>query len=413
MRKYLIPYRMNLRPILTVALSATILFGCRTSDTTKPITGSFGEDVRFLSKHLSGIILIGDTTKGAIALSTDYQGRVMTSTSDGMQGSSLGWINRELIASGKKQPHINAVGGEERFWLGPEGGQYGFYFPPASAFTFENWQVPPALDTEPFTLTEKNNTSATFTRDVELINHSGNRFPLHITRTIRLSDKPTLEKVLNSTLPKEIKFVSFESANTITNTGQKTFTTETGLPSIWILSMLNASKNTWIGIPYQPEATGKIVTDDYFGKVPSERLLIGDSMLWFNADAAHRSKIGIPPGRALPWMCSIQPAENNQIHLTLAVFDVPAGNQRYVNSTWGIQNDPFSGDVANAYNDGPNETGSQMGQFYELESSSPGAELTPGASLSHRHRTIHLTGNAEAIKMIFRNFTGLSLNSPR
>jgi len=32
-----------------------------------------------------------------------------------------GWINRELVASGKRQKHINAFGGEDRFWLaGPE-----------------------------------------------------------------------------------------------------------------------------------------------------------------------------------------------------------------------------------------------------------------------------------------------------
>jgi len=38
----------------------------------------------------------------------------------GAHGFSFGWINRELIASGKAMPHINPYGGEERLWLGPE-----------------------------------------------------------------------------------------------------------------------------------------------------------------------------------------------------------------------------------------------------------------------------------------------------
>ena len=34
----------------------------------------------------------------------------------------------DIIASGKTQPHINVYGGEDRFWLGPEGGQFSIFF---------------------------------------------------------------------------------------------------------------------------------------------------------------------------------------------------------------------------------------------------------------------------------------------
>jgi hypothetical protein len=40
------------------------------------------------------------------------------------QRHGFGWINRKLIASRKIQPHINVFGGEDRFWIGPEGGQF-------------------------------------------------------------------------------------------------------------------------------------------------------------------------------------------------------------------------------------------------------------------------------------------------
>ena len=51
-----------------------------------------------------------------------YQGRVMTSTAEGDGGMSFGWINNELIDSNREEEHFHAFGGEERFWLGPEGG---------------------------------------------------------------------------------------------------------------------------------------------------------------------------------------------------------------------------------------------------------------------------------------------------
>ena len=46
-----------------------------------------------------------------------------------------------------------------------------------------------------------------------------------------------------------------------------------------------------------------------------------------------------------------------------------------------------------AYNDGPPEPGAKpLGPFYELETSSPGAELAPGETLRHVSRTYHVQG---------------------
>ena len=79
--------------------------------------------------------------------------------------------------------------------------------------------------------------------------------------------------------------------------------------------------------------------------------------------------------------------------LTLVQFTQPAGVTDYVNSLWKLQDNPFGGDAANSYNDGPATPGAKpMGPFYELESSSPAAALAPGESLSHVHRTVHLSG---------------------
>ena len=81
-----------------------------------------------------------------------------------------------------------------------------------------------------------------------------------------------------------------------------------------------------------------------------------------------------------------------------------------MNSKWEIQKDPFSGDAINAYNDGPVEDGTQMGPFYELESSTPAANLKPGEKLMHRQRIFHFEGNEDQLSKITEKIFGISLD---
>jgi hypothetical protein len=49
-----------------------------------------------------------------------------------------------------------------------------------------------------------------------------------------------------------------------------------------------------------------------------------------------------------------------------------------------------------------------MGPFYELETSSPAADLMPGESLSHIQFTIHLTGDPTELDRVSRQVLGVS-----
>src|SRR5215470_10496001 len=113
---------------------------------------NFAEDVAFLNSHTDVIVLTNKESSAKVAVVPAWQGRVMTSSADGDSGLSFGWINRELIASGKTQPHINARGGEDRFWLGPEGGQFSIFFAKGAPFDLEHWFTPAPIDTVPFGL---------------------------------------------------------------------------------------------------------------------------------------------------------------------------------------------------------------------------------------------------------------------
>ena len=375
----------------------------------KFIKGSFGYDLEFLKQYHKDLIVLGNDGDAQIIVAPAYQGRVMTSTSNGNIGLSFGWVNHELIASGKKTEHMNAYGGEERFWLGPEGGQFSIYFKKGVPFTFENWFVPKEIDSEPFKLVSSTKKEASFEKVMHLENYSGNKFDLTVNRTIRLLDKPAINLLLGVAVPADVQSVAFESENTITNNGTNTWNKETGMLSIWILSMMNASWQTTVAVPYKQGDSaqlGKIVTDDYFGKVPPDRIKIDKGLILFKADANHRSKIGVSPKRALPFVASY---DSTSRVLTIAQFTLPHDKTDYVNSLWKLQDDPFSGDAVNAYNDGE-INGKQMGKFYEIESSSPAAALAPGYSIEHIHRTIHLKGSKEDLDKIAMKLLGVSVD---
>jgi hypothetical protein len=373
--------------------------------------GTFGFDLQFLKQYHKDLILLGDDADAGaqIIIIPAYQGRVMTSTTDGNGGMSFGWINYDLIDSNKEEEHFHAFGGEERFWLGPEGGQFSIFFKKGDPFDFDHWYVPKAIDTEPFILVSSSKTEANFQREIYLKNYSGFEFNLRVNRHIRLLSKTEIPLLLGVSIPENLQIVGFESNNSITNTGNTPWTKEKGLLSIWILSMFNAGNKTTIAVPYKQgnEADlGKIVTDDYFGKVPGDRLKIKNGFIFLNADANYRSKIGISPKRALPILASFDGV--NEV-LTIAQFSLPEFPADYVNSLWEMQEKPFDGDVVNAYNDGL-IAGKQMGKFYELESSSPAAILNVGESMHHLHRTIHLKGNIKDLDEITQTLLGIQLS---
>lgn len=377
---------------------------------TKEANGTFGSDLAFLKQYHKDLVVLGDSAGAQIVVAPAYQGRVMTSSAEGNSGLSFGWVNHELIASGKPAEHMNAFGGEDRFWLGPEGGQFSIYFKKGEEFKFENWFVPKEIDSEPFSLVSSTKGEASFEKEMHLENYSGNKFDLSVNRTIRLLNKAAIDSAIGMTLPATVHAVAFESDNSVTNKGANTWDKKSGMLSIWILSMMNASEKTTVAVPYKQGDSaklGKIVTDDYFGKVPADRLKVENGLMLFKADANHRSKIGVAPARALPLVASYD-AVNNV--LTIAQFSLPEGAKDYVNSLWKLQDDPFNGDAVNSYNDGPID-GKQMGKFYEVESSSPAAALAPGKTIHHLHRTIHIKGSKEEIDKISMKLLGVGVDA--
>lgn len=410
MISYLSENTNNMIRNVIVSLAIIGCIGCqnarRQEDHTKNdeyAAGTFGYDLKFLKeKDDVKVLAFGDAR---VIVSPKYQGKVFTSTAEGTTGQSFGWVN--YSAFDKQDPHMNAYGGENRLWLGPEGNRFSLFFKPGTEMTFANWFTPPPIDTESWNVEEQSETAIRMSKEMQLTNYTGTQFSIHIDRMVRILEPDKIQDMLGVTFPEDVKNVGYTTINTIQNAGEKVWTRESGAPCLWVLDMFNPSSSTWIIVPFRKDVSGKIVTSDYFGEVSEDRLQIRDSIILFKADGQSRGKIGISPHRARPLAGSFDP-ENNI--LTVVTFDVDP-NAVYLNQEWTTEKDAFAGDAVNAYNDGPLEDGSQMGPFYELESVSPAAYLKPGESLTHNHSVFHFTGPGTELRGMLKTLFGFEMPS--
>jgi len=412
------PYRS-----LSLAAAVTLIAACEKSSRPSADQSSashaertFGTDLSFLKQHTE-IHVLQDATSGArVAVAPAWQGRVMTSSLSGEEGDSFGWIHQENVKNGILSPeqrtglarHIHILGGEERFWLGPEGGQYALFFPPSVPYTFKNWITPALIDTEPFETVTSDAKHIDFKKDASLVNRAGTKLQMGIRRTVELLDNASVSTVLKTSIPASVKFVAYRSTNKVTNRGDAAWTKEGGLISIWLLGMFKHGPEVTMVFPLK-DGPGNAVNSDYFGPLEKDRLIATDKAVYYKGDGEYRSKIGVPPGRTTGIAGSYDAARGT---LTIVRCNVPpdATKLPYVRSQWEDHAAPYAGDLINAYNDGPATPGEPpLGPFYELETSSPALPLQPGQTLVHIQDTIHFQGDAASLDPIAQAVLGVSL----
>ena len=225
---------------------------------------SFGDDVAFLKKHVKTVVLGNPSDGPSVAVVPAYQGRVMTSTATGDKGTSYGWTNYAHIESGKTVPQINVYGGEERFWMGPEGGQFSIFFKPGVKFDFAHWQTPAVIDTAAFDLVNATDRKASFRHEATITNYSDAVFHFRIERDVELLTDEAIRSTLDLGVD-PLTAVAYRTTNHLTNLGQHDWTKESGLLSIWLLGMYKHGPKTTVVIPYadgDAAKLGPIVNDE-------------------------------------------------------------------------------------------------------------------------------------------------------
>ncbi|MDD2244718.1 MAG: hypothetical protein PHY69_03405 [Dysgonamonadaceae bacterium] len=402
------------RTLLPAMVGSALLLSCtgikKTSENMEKEyeKGTFGYDLNYLSDKDSLIILKSPDDQAQVILSAKYQGKVFTSTANGLDGNSLGFVNYKVFDSGQIDEHMNGYGGENRFWLGPEGGQYSIYFEPGKEQIYDNWHTPKSIDTEEWNIESATSTEMLLTKDITVKNYQGTTLNLFVDRKILLLSEEEITTKLGIQLPEGVNSVAYTTHNKITNKNDFEWTDKTGTICIWMLDMFNPSDSAVTIVPYnsgdEPKL-GAVATTDYFGEIPADYLKVENDILYLKTDGKYRSKIGMNPKRTKGIAGNYDPITKR---LTIITFDVEP-NSVYLNQEWNTKKNPLVGDALNAYNDGPLEDGSIMGPFLELESCSPAAFLKPGESLSHRHNVFHFVGKEAELSLIAEKLLGLNL----
>jgi hypothetical protein len=378
----------------------------------KKMGKSFKNDIEFLKKYTDAFVLKEPDGKGQVIVIPQYQGRVMTSTLNGEDGSGFGWINYDLIESGKLDDRFNAFGGEDRFWLGPEGGQFSLFHKPGGPFDLDNWFVPQQIDVIPFQIDSRSDQVVSMSAEFTIPNYSETEFNVRVERKIRIFTKDELLNKLGLKSIENCEAVGFESENLLQNIDTVAWQKETGLMSIWILGMYNPGDNVVIVLPYYQGgigSLGEVVNDEYFGEVPTNRLKSSRGVVYFKGDGKYRSKIGLNWMRAKDILGSY---DADQQVLTIVKYNKPEEESDYVKAMWRIMNDPYEGDVINSYNDGkPGPDKDPLGPFYELETSSAVKELQPGQRLLHIHQTYHIKGEENQLNHITEKLFNVKLQN--
>lgn len=343
---------------------------------------TFEETKKLLeSKKMRTVTLQSERGKGCLLLAPDLSGRIMAVSMDGPQGENFGFVETKSVANRGKDPQFNPYGGALRWWIGPEGGQYGVAFPPGTKeFTLDFWYISEEYNGRRFEVAYPQSgvgTSALMGSEFSIENASGTRFHIGVTSRVSLLDDPLMRsprrlKALTEIRRGNREHFGYLVETTFENLSDELMRRETGLVSIWMLGMYEAGPKAFVIAPFEREGTGKIVTDTYFSPdgISADRLIVDEKegYVLFRADARKRSKIGLSRARAASTIGSI---DFSRRLFTLWKFPIRR-RMPYVNSLWEYQKRPYAGDATNSYSDD-----GSFGNFYELECSSHALALGP------------------------------------
>lgn len=337
-------------------------------------------------------------------------GRVMGTTYNGESGEAGGFIDAKAFRDG-----INDIwdnwGGEERYWLCPEGGQFGLMFKGKES-CFDNYSVQDGINNQKYKVVDvaKTGESLTMAADFEMLNGAGTRFEVNSARRITALDACPYAMGAGA----DVDFVGFQSESTITNTGDMPWNKETGALAHWHLGQFLPGPRVIVIIPFrQGSISDPPIREDYFkdfcidGRMSPNRYWTKDGFVLFKADGKVRTKIGQNRSRAMGILGSYNLDNDEMVIIDYDFYP----NLEYASSYWYEQAEPFNGDVISFSAEGPRAPGELDGRCYELESMSPAMLLSPGQSFTFRTRTMHIKGPRTAMAKICRSQFGVEVST--
>ncbi len=355
-------------------------------------------------------ILKGQNPARQVLVCPELSGRVMGTTRSGPNGVFGGFIDAKAFKEGITDIWDN-WGGEERYWLGPEGGQYGLMFGGRKS-CFENYTVQDGINNQPFKTLEVSRLANSISMRSQMVlkNGMGTVFHAEVTRRITVLDACPYSLGQGD----QVDFVGFQSESRLTNVGDRPMTRETGVLAHWHLGQFPVDDHIIAVIPFRPILSpDPPVREDYFkdfvigGVMPPNRYKILTASVLFKADGRVRTKIGQNRSRAMGLLGSYNLATDEIVMMDYDLYP----NYEYAASYWYDLPDPYNGDCISFSAEGPDREGGPKGRCYELESLSPALFLQPGQSFDWRTRTLHMTGPRVVMAAILSRHLSTGISS--
>jgi hypothetical protein len=317
---------------------------------------------------------------GRIVICPDWNGNVMTSTCDGIDGSSFGLVNVKAIDSGKTDWFYNSYGGEDQLIFLPESG----------TFVIDSLPQPSVLRMR---------------RSVRLNADHGNDAELDIIRTVRLLDRYEIYLIFGNAAAisldqMDVSFVGFITVNSIVNSAIRSPSWSQPV-SLQIRGMFNSGQSTVAIVPFQPvkESESEFSIDtDFFGSSPHGRLRLlpsatSPTAVLLRADGKYRCQVTASRKRVKPILGALDFREGT---LTLIAFDLEL---------------PYSDEsdqTVRAYNHGPSFPGeAEFAQFYEFNLLSLIHELPHGETQTLHQYTLHINADKRTLTYLAQEVLGV------
>lgn len=376
----------------------------------------FGRDLDMFAKCDVKILLLRDGN-AAVAVSPENQGTVLTATLSGENGPSLGWFDRELVAMRQKQASKSPLGGLDRLFVGPEGGEFSIYFPDGASFSESSYVVPAELCSEKWETVSASKTRARFARDAEFVNALGTRMKARLDREVTLLTRANVAEILGVEIPDALEVVAYQSLNRITNFGKTDWSEKSGLLNLDVATSMPANRKVNVFVPYRQGSAaefGDIFRDNCqqaSGIIDSGRLLVTKDFIRMKADGRSIAGVGVSPKRSEGIALSYDAANNI---LTVITYIRPATQRAYLQNSWRTAGGQFEGDALSVYSNGPiARTSLAAPAYYKIATFSPALNLKSGQSQIHVRRTFHFRGSEFDLGLLAYKLASISIEQLR
>jgi len=322
----------------------------------------YHDALNYLTQKTS-VIELCNQLGGRVAVCPEWNGRVLTSTCDGLEGESFGWVNVQAIDA----ECFEDFGGED------------------------HWTLSPIVHSFAVELIKEN--KAVLQRTLQTADANGVAVEFQLSRSISLLNRQTIgalfgDDVANALEQEDVSVVGFRTENTVSSS-------EKACVAGRLRGMFNASPNSVVILTTPPEnflSEQPSIDVDYLGGAPHGRIRHLPQALLIRADGRGQCQITMPFPDSPPIFGALELRLGT---LTLWTFDLPNDSEE---------------DAIRIYNSGRSRTSTlDWAAYYEINCFSAAQELLSEDSRTYCQSILHLNANNDVLDGLVRNIFDVSL----